>query len=399
MDKKDLIFLDNEIDTNGVLVEINRKRQIEKAKRIFKRMIVLMLILGLVIGAIKLIPEIKGLINGGPDFEGDSPLLGTESDSNSDSTTETDKDANKNDENNQNSENSDTLPDKSTESENENSGTSSETDTNLEENGDKNTDTSVGIDDSKENTHKIIETGKTKYQATNESGCEFDFSTKFQKVKPTEISKKYGNDAPLVLITHSHGNESYSNGKEYSESGSFYSDSSNINSLGKIICDRLNAYGIPTIQLSELYASGSIYGSQKEYEKSLTETLKKYPSISYVFNISRGVKINDDLSMSKSYIEKNGQKLAQITLISGTSWDSASKNQTKNVRFAFDFANFLNSENDGFLKKNVISRFALSQDFSPLSVNVEIGEYANSYEEAKLSAELFATMIFKYLTS
>lgn len=395
MEEKNLVPLENDVITCGVLVERNKKRQAEKAKRIFKRMVVILLLIGLVYGAIKLLPKAKDFFGniGGPQGNG-APITSTESnstDSNLDSENDGDTESVQS---GQNGGNSYTPPDKSTETNN-----TTDEESNLDSEKENIKDTNTSLDTENNNTYKITELGKTKYSAVNESGCEFDFSNKFQKVTPQEISKKYGKDAPLILITHSHASESYSNGKFYTENDAFYSENANVSSLGKIISNMLNAYGIPTIQLSELYAGGGIFGSQKEYEKSLAEALKKYPSIAYVFDISRGIKVNDDLSMNKSYIEKNGQKFAQIKFVSGTNWDTSSKDQIENVRFAFDFSKFLNMEFDGFVKSNVISRFPLSQNISPFCTNVEIGEYANSYEEAKRSAELFATLLYMYLSN
>ena len=403
MEEKNLVPLKNDVDESGVLVERNRKRQAEKTKRIFIRTVVVLLLIGLIYGAIKLFPMAKEFFNSwGDPSKNNSPITNGESDSNSsDSNSQNGISTDDGSGNGQNSANPSTPPDKDTESNDKNNKNPEDTDkdSNAENGNSSSTDTNTSQDVESTVKHKITGFGKTKYSAVNESGCEIDFSSKFKKISPSEISKKYGSDSPLVLITHSQGNEAYSNGISYSESDAFYSESSNVNSLGKIISDMLNAYGIPTIQLSEVYAGGGVFGSQKEYEKSLAETLKKYPSISYVFNISRGIKINDDLTMNKSYVERNGQKLAQIKLISGTNWDIATKDQIENVRFAFDLGKFLNIETDCFVKQNVISRFALSQNIVPLCTNIEIGEYANSYDEAKRSAELFATLLYMYLSS
>ena len=244
---------------------------------------------------------------------------------------------------------------------------------------------------------KIETLGKFEYISINESGCEFDFSSEFSPTTLNEIYEKYGNEAPVVLITHSSIKECYSDGVSYSTNDYFYSDKKCVGDIGLLVCEELNSLGINAIHLNELYASGGILNSKAEYEKSLSEALVKYPSISYVFNISRGVKIEDDLTMKKGTISVDGAEHAQLSFTSGTSWDTASQNQTRNVLFAFDFANFANQKQDCFVCENKISRFALSQNVTPTSLNIDIGTYANSYEEASRSGKLLAMLFYEYI--
>ena len=393
MEEKDMIFLDYDNTQSFVLVEKNKKRQKEKQKQALKKGFVLLLLLALVFGAIKLFPYAKELVM--------SMINEEKNDTNTPSTDAENGNTNENDgkeptdsNNGGSGTNSDTPPTKP--KDDTDSETEDDTETDVESD---NTSTDKEDEETiKEGHYKINDIGSIKYVATNESGCEFDFSVKFSKTTLDEIYKKYGNDSPVVLITHSSVLETYSDGKSYSTDGAFYAENENVGDIGEVICNRLNALGIGAIQLNELYASGAIYSSQAEYKKSLDEALKKYPSISYVFNVSRDVNVNDDLTMNKSYITKNGEKYAQITLTSGTSWDTASSNQTENIRFAFDFSKFLNTQSQNFVKENTISRYPLSQNIDPLTVNVDIGDYANSYEEATRAAELFAQLFCKYIT-
>lgn len=390
MEEKDMVFLDFDETQSYVLVEKNKKRQKERQRNALKRVAALGLLLVLIFGAIKLFPYAKELIvnffdaksdtvNPSTDGEGQNENGGNEQNNGGNGFIDTNKD---------------TPPKENEES------TDTETDTESNEN---NVDTSTDTENTnneaiKEGYYKINEVGASKYVAVNESGCEFDFSAQFSKISLDEIYRKYGSDSPVVLITHSSVLETYSDGESYSTDDSFYAESQNVGDIGEVICKRLNALGIGAIQLNELYASGAIHSSQAEYKKSLEETLKKYPSISYVFNISRGTSINDDLSMNKSYITEGGKKYAQISLISGTSWDIASSEQIENVRFAFDFSKFMNKRSQNFVRENVISRYPLSQNISPFAVNVEIGDFSNSFEEAERSAEVFAQLLYEYIS-
>ena len=247
------------------------------------------------------------------------------------------------------------------------------------------------------NGHFPIIENQSSYLFSNESQYEFSPIPDFSPIKASEVYAKYGNDAPLVLITHFSSLESYSNGKSYSYDDSFYSELHNIGSIGGLLCSYLNELGINTIHLNEVYASGSIYNSKPEYEKSVEAMLKQFPSITYVFNLSRDVSINKDMSMIKSVLAHNEVKLAQLSFISGSFDNSMSENQAKNASFALSLSSFVNSSIDSFVKKNTISSFPLSQNYNPYFLEIEFGTYANSYNEVKDSSLYFAELLSKYL--
>ena len=243
-----------------------------------------------------------------------------------------------------------------------------------------------------------IESATEEYKITNETKIELDTSAP-SLVSPFEIKNKYGGEAPLVLITHRAPKECYSNGKYYTEKSDFYSDSENIAALAKELSGKLNALGIKTLYLDEEYAKGSIYGTLNEYEKSLNEVLSRYPSISYVFSLSRGIYINDSMSLEREAVSVGGEKCAQIRIISGTGGEKMSEAQGENVSFALDFASKINESCPNFVCESKIAHFPLGQNISPFALDVELGTYANTYDEAKESTHRLATFIFEYLSA
>ena len=246
--------------------------------------------------------------------------------------------------------------------------------------------------------YSIVE-NSSNYFFNNESQVDFNPSGDFSPIKASEIYSKYGGDSPLVLITHFSNREAYSNGKSYSVNDNFYSDTSNVGDIGEIFSSELNRLGINTIHLNETYASGSIYNSRSEYEKSLKAALTQFPSITYVINISRDISINKDMSMIKSVISHNEKSLAQLSFISGTNLDSMTDNQIKNADFAASLSAFANESINRFIKQNTVSQFSLSQDYSTFCLEIEFGSYANSFDEAVNSAYCFADLLSEYLTN
>ncbi len=237
---------------------------------------------------------------------------------------------------------------------------------------------------------EIIQNTGSFTEISNEAGINLDFdflNNSYTLAK--DIYKQYGNEAPVVLIIHSSCKESYSNGSYYYTDDSFYSNESNVTLVGKAICDTLNDNGINSIHIDDIFANGSIYKSRAEFEKALNEALKRYPSISYVLDISRDILINDDLSMNKMVSNINGIDTAQIRLIVGSSGDENKSFWHKNLGFASKLA----TENSDLIYNVTLASFELSQNINPISMRVDIGAFSNSIDEALLAGNELALRI------
>ncbi len=275
----------------------------------------------------------------------------------------------------------------------------------LTSDSDLNTDSSLSSDTENDNiqndnvippdSFKIIENNSCFTEITNEAGIEFDLSNIVSDVPNIEeIYKKFGNEAPIVLIIHSSVLESYSNGEYYSTSDCFYSNKDNVGDVGKIICETLNEHNINAIHIDDIYANGSIYSSTNEYKKMLSDTLEKYPSIAFVFDISRNVLINEDLSMNKNVVNYNEEKIAQIKLTIGTSNNEKTTFWHKNLLFAHSFS----SKNNDLIYDLTLSKFELSQNIEPIAVRADIGSFANSKNEALLAGRELAIRLSEFLS-
>lgn len=249
-----------------------------------------------------------------------------------------------------------------------------------------------------------IEASVSQYKITNESKINLEI-TEPTLISPSEIRLKYGSEAPLVLITHFSPRESYSNGKYYKQTDDFYSEENNVGALAEAMTENLNALGIKTLYLNEEYAKGSIFGTLEEYKSSLKSVLEQYPSISYVFCLSRGIYIGDGMVQKREAVSSGEEKCAQIRIISGTNGDKLSQTQAKNVNFALDFAKFANEKIENFVAESKLAQFPLGQSVqrdnggaAPLSLEIELGTYANTFKDASSSAMELSRLISQYLS-
>lgn len=351
MDNKNMILFtdtNENIDENSVLVMKRRKR---KKKHYFKRLLCFILIIGICYFAYENFDKIKVITNN---------LL----------------------DNIQNQQGSDIPPSSDTNIDSDLSNDSNSTDM-----PDEVIQIPNGALSIIENTGKYTET-------INETDLTLDFDySNISYTSAEDIYKQYGNEAPVVLIIHSSCRESYSNGVYYHSDDSFYSSESNASTVGKVICDTLNKNNVNAIHIDQIFANGGIYKSRAEFEKSLNEALKRYPSISYVFDISRDVLINDDLTMNKMVTSINGSNMAQIKIIVGSSTD---KNKTfwhKNLSFAENLA----KENSDLIYAVTLADFELSQNIAPISMRVDIGAYSNTINDAILAGKELASCLCNLL--
>lgn len=242
--------------------------------------------------------------------------------------------------------------------------------------------------------YKIFEKTMLYTEVTNETELEINLDCSNENYAlANDIYKQYGNEAPCVLIIHSSCLESYSNGNYYKNSDSFYANQDNVSLVGKIICDTLNDNNINAIHIDDIFANGSIYSSTKEYKKTLEAALKKYPSISYVLDVSRNVIVNDDLTMNKMICNINNNNLAQIKLTIGSSTNENNSFWHKNI----SFANKLALENSDLIYDVTLSCFELSQDIKPIAMRIDVGAYSNSINEALLAGHEFALRLSEML--
>ena len=268
-------------------------------------------------------------------------------------------------------------------------------------------DTDTGVSDSESNeiskdnpteipndTYKINSITQAFTEINNESAISSDIDISGEVIpKASDVFNEYGKDAPLILIVHSNRNEAYSNGQYYTVNDEFYSANNNASNIGKLICDTLKESYINAIHIDDIFGSGAIYNSRKELEKAIDDTLKKYPSIKIVLDISRDVSVNDDMTMDRYITDINGEAAAQISLTVGSNVAKEAI-YAKNLNLAFAIYN----ECTNLVYDITVAPFTLSQDIEPLFLKADIGSYANTYDDAVISAHELASALCRVVS-
>ena len=248
--------------------------------------------------------------------------------------------------------------------------------------------------------HPFVPVSVNEFTVSNETSVPFDFDlNSYTFLKKAELYESFSDTSPIVLIVHFAPSEGYSNNNGYSSGDSFYNENYNVAEIGRIICQRLNQNGINAIHISSYDYNGALYNSREAYEKKVKEVLEENPSISYIFDISRAVNVNKDLSIQRPYTTVDGVDYPAIEIFCGSNQGLLTKEQEKGIFFAKELADYINAENKNLISGLTVSNYSLSQVFSCPALRVDIGSFATNFEDACRSAILFSDGISNYFNN
>lgn len=205
-------------------------------------------------------------------------------------------------------------------------------------------------------------------------------------------------DAPKILIFHTHSQEAFIDSVEGDTD-------TTIVGMGKLLAERLNALGIPTIHHPGVYdlINGQLDRSAAyEYaEAGVRPILEEHPSIEVVIDLHRdGVGENTHL-----VTEVNGKPTAQIMFFNGLSRTKDNgdiaylPNPYIQDNLAFSLQMKLAAEQmyPGFTRRIFLRGYRYSLHMRPKSLLIEAGAQTNTVEEMRNAMELLAVTLQKVI--
>jgi len=223
-------------------------------------------------------------------------------------------------------------------------------------------------------------------------------------LKFTKSVSADGSFAPVVLIVHSHGTESYTE-----EGTNFYTDDTptrsedptkNVVAVGKTLCDTLNTSGVPAIHCETMFDKESYSAAYSNSKAAIKEYIKKYPSIQYVFDVHRDSVVRSNKEKIKPVTAVNGIQTAQAMFVVGT--DSAGAdhpNWIKNLTVASIFQYALVEKYGTFMRPLSLRSSSFNAEFAPGSILLEMGSCGNTLAEAKQAAVILGNTIAEIILS
>lgn len=230
------------------------------------------------------------------------------------------------------------------------------------------------------------------YETVNETDLQINLDDTVQFPNKALILEKHGENAPIILIVSHSPKEAYSTCEGYSSYEEFYSDSKNVFSIGTEICKKLNELGIPALQLP-LIDTSSVYEGNSAYKEAIEKALTENPSIAFVLDISRSIELNDDSSISKKLTTINGSTVPAIELWCGTNGRELDESRLKSILFCNHLSQSYFGESQQLISRTTVSKYTLLQEFNAICFRADVGSFAVRYEDALLSAILFAEQL------
>lgn len=198
-----------------------------------------------------------------------------------------------------------------------------------------------------------------------------------------------GDDAPQVLILHTHGSEAYTMpaGQEYVSTGSFRTadDSVSVIRVGDEVAKVLSGYGISVLHDRALYDDPQYNGAYYRAEDAIEAYMTKYPSISFILDVHRDA-LEDKAGHQYKVVTREDPDCAQVSLVMGSSWEG----WQDNLRFAVAVQQHLTERHPTLMRPLTLRNSDYNEYFTPGSLLVEVGAAGNSLDEALSAARLFA---------
>lgn len=228
----------------------------------------------------------------------------------------------------------------------------------------------------------------------------YTFDTKQLLEEP--LSFDFKTDGPVVMIVHSHSSESYTaTDKNYylpTDPDRTENTNYNVVRVGTEIKNTLEKHGIKTVHDTSLHDYPSYNGSYKSSLASVTEHLKKYPSIKMVLDIHRDAMVQSDGTKLKLVAEVGEKKAAQIMLLTGTNQGGLDHpDWIENLKFATKLQRVVNNMYPGLARPVSLTKERYNTHTTKGSIIIEVGTTGNTLEEALVSAEMVGNAVAEFI--
>lgn len=214
-----------------------------------------------------------------------------------------------------------------------------------------------------------------------------------------------GTDQPTVLIYHTHATEGY-----MSDESEYYTNrdeprstdkSKNVIKIGEIIAEELENAGIKVIHDETLHDYPGYTGSYSRSAETVTELLKKYPSIELAIDVHRDSISSGESDKVAPVVTVDGKEAAQVMLVMGSGTGSVENypDWRTNLKVAESLQYIFENRYPSFARAILLKSSRYNQHLSKGSVLIEVGSDANTLEQAEYSARLVGKSLAELINS
>ena len=200
-------------------------------------------------------------------------------------------------------------------------------------------------------------------------------------------------EAPTVLILHSHATESYEKEAGYEETSPYRTLNTDYNmvSIGDRVAEILEGAGIRVIHDRTLHDYPSYNDAYGNARQSISQYLSDNPSICLVLDLHRDAAEDAGGNQKISTALVDGEPCANLMLVMGSDKGSLpNPNWERNMALAVKLQAQLEQNYPGLCRPINLVSSRYNQDLSTGSLLVEVGTAGNTREQALAAAEYLA---------
>lgn len=235
----------------------------------------------------------------------------------------------------------------------------------------------------------------------NKMGEEIDITADLSGELGFEVTKS---NEPQILIYHTHTTEAYMD-----DESQYYTDfdeprttdcEKNIVKIGEIIKEQLENAGYKVVHDKTIHDYPAFSGSYNRSAETVNKALKEYPSIKIAIDVHRDT-ITSGNDKIAPVVNINGKEAAQVMLVMGSQTGSVTNypNWRQNLRLATKLQYVFESNYPQFARAMLLKSAKYNQHLTTGSILIEVGSDANTFEQAKYSAQLIGQSLTILLNS
>ena len=240
-----------------------------------------------------------------------------------------------------------------------------------------------------EGTPVFSETDQSFVQLRNDSGLSADLPAALLQTLQWDLCQ----DAPSVLIIHSHGSESYTQTETYKETSPYRTQDTGYNmiSIGDLLATELEAAGIRVIHDRTMYDVPSYNNAYVQARTAIESHLKENPSIQLVLDLHRDAATDSAGNQIRYSVTTAEGEAAKLMLVLGTNHDG----WTGNLALAAKLQVQLERLCPGISRPTNLRAQRFNQDLCSNTLLVEVGATGNTRQEALTATKYLAQAIIR----
>ena len=158
-----------------------------------------------------------------------------------------------------------------------------------------------------------------------------------------------------------------------------------------MIAGRLNSAGINTIHCETLFDADDFNLAYYNASLTIRETLAEYPSVSYIIDVHRDSVMLPDGTFLPLTTDLNGESAARLMFVIGTDHGGSGHiGWEDNLSLAARLQYAVWCTSPDMMRSIDLRSASFNEQYTRGSLLLEVGSCANTLEEAKISAEIFA---------